>query len=509
VNGQFTLTLQTSNPFQATFNWNETYNYVVCSALTRGCKTTYPNNNYPYSVGFSQMTINIVFEFVFANNTWQFNFISANVTTTGVSPNIPAASVVNVEESGGCFSTQVSAATQNAVDAINFTTPITALIKPLFSSIPASGNLTPSIAFQFPVGPSGLTFPGNAGIAAGVTGEVTYLGTPYAGSNPPQLSLPPVPVNNHLNYYAADYTFNGLMWAFFQEGDLVATATQANIPDSSDLNTSNYDNTSLQALYDAYPNVPMSANIKALAAPTVQFTQIYDLTAANIGGLSNQLPPTVYAQLQALEGTVFLNEASFFTALVSALGQNFADQYKTVIEGVAFVVGALVSQSNQVILNVISGSSTIPVITFNVSETDVLQTFVLGITGTTQTLQFAFQLVPALTTTTFISSSIPAINSGDFTFIWNPVLQPVYVLEVQKMGQAGVALPRIQGFDFLFQNASITLQPGYASVLADVQHVADSGVKYLMSKKLVEIDPNAQWQPQQGRPQASERFRES
>jgi hypothetical protein len=492
-NGQFTLTLVASN-FQANFNWNETYDNVFCYL---GCHTTgHVNNNYQYSVGFSQMTITVVFQFVFSNNDWQFNFISSNVVTSGVSPNIPKNSIVNIQESAGCFSTQVSNATAAAVDTIDFSTPITALIRPLFQSIPSSGNLTPNIAFQFPVGPSGLTFPGNSGIAAGVTGEVTYQGTAYAGANPPQLSLPPIPVNDHLNYYVSDYTLNGLMWAFFQEGDLVATATPGNIPDPAALNTSSYNNTPLQALYTAYPSMPMTANIKALVAPTVQFAQIFDLTATNMVTLQNQLPTAVYAQLQVLKGSVYMDEPTFFSALTNALGQANADQYKTVIETVAQVVGAVVTHSNQVILNVVDAGVTVPVITFNVSQTDILQAFALGTSGTTQTLQFAFQIVTPLTTTQFVSSSIPGIDSGDFSYIWNWVLQLVYGNEVAKIGEAGVALPRIQGFDFLFSNAAITLAPGYANVLSDVQYVTDSGVKYLMSKKLVEIDPNATWQPQ-------------
>ncbi|MCU1266502.1 MAG: hypothetical protein JWM21_2820 [Acidobacteria bacterium] len=493
-NGQFTLTLLATN-FQATFNWNEQYDNYESHPNGGTRMTGHSNDNYPYSVGFSQMTITVVFRFVFSNNDWAFNFISAAVHTTGVSPNIPSNSIVGLEEYAGCFSSQVSAATKQAVDTIDFSAPITALIKPLFASIPASGHLTPDIAFQFPVGPSGLTFPGNSGIAAGVTGDVTYKGTAYAGANPPQLALPPVPANNHLNYYASDYTFNALMWAFCREGNLVATATPGNIPDPAALNTGNYNNTPLQALYTAYPNMPMTANIKALVAPKVQFKQVYDLTAANIGKLQNQLPPAVYAQLQVLKGSVFMDEPSFFAQLINALGRANAGQYKTVIESVALVVGAVVTHSDHVVLNVIDAGVPIPVITFDVSQTDVLQAFVLGISGTTQTLQFAFQIVTPLTTTTFVSSPIPGVNGGDFTMIWNWVLQPVYGTEVAKIGQAGVALPRIHGFDFLFNNATITMAPGYANVLSDVQHVTDSGVRYLMSKQLLEIDPNAAWEP--------------
>jgi hypothetical protein len=239
----------------------------------------------------------------------------------------------------------------------------------------------------------------------------------------------------------------------------------------------------------------MTADIKALVAPTVQFMQIYDLTAANIGPLRAQLPPAVYALVQDLVGSIYMDEPTFFAALVGTLGQANADQYKTVIENVAVVGGAVVTHNNHIVLNVIDAGTTVPVITFSVIQTDTLRSFVLGISGTTQTLQFAFQPVPDLTTTAFISSPIKGINGGDFGIIWQSALEPVYALEVAKIGEAGVALPRIQGFNFLFDRATITLAPGYASVLTDVQHVGDDGVKYLLSKRLVEIDPNAAWQP--------------
>ncbi|HEV2761584.1 MAG TPA: hypothetical protein VGV38_01220, partial [Pyrinomonadaceae bacterium] len=250
------------------------------------------------------------------------------------------------------------------------------------------------------------------------------------------------------------------------------------------LNTSNYQNSPLQALYNAYPNTPMTADITATAAPTVTFAQVYDLTSLNLPGLKSQLPAEVYTSLQALSGQVYMNEAAFFQGLVNALGQQNADQYKTVIEGVALVVGGVVTHSIRVVLNVISGGQTVPVITFDVTETDVLQAFKLGVAGTTQTLQFYFQIVQPLTTTQFVSSTIPGVNSGDWSFIYNWVLQPVFADEVAKMGENGVALPRVSGFNFLFTGATVTLQPGYASVLTDVQYASDAGVAYLASKRV-------------------------
>lgn len=479
--GQFTMVLTASN-FKVDYMWNEQYDEEECSFTCS--KTGHVNNTYYYSVGIGTMTISIVFQFEYANNAWALTLISATPTPTDLTPNIPSGSIVNQQDYAGCFKTTASDATKQAVETIDFGPVIQQAVSPAFGSIPSTGKLTPQITFNFPMGPSGLNFPNDSGIAAGVTGDTTFNGTEYPGTNPPQLALPPIPTTNHLQYYASDYTFNSLFWAFYESGLLVATATPANVPDPAALNTSNYQNTPLQALYNAYPNTPMTADITATAAPTVTFAQIYDLTSLNLPKLQSQLPTAVYTSLQALSGQVYMNEADFFQALENALGQQNADQYKTVIEGVALVVGAVVTHSIQVVLNVISGGQTVPVITFDVAETDVLQAFVLGVAGTTQTLQFQFQIVQPLTSTQFVSSTIPGVSSADWSFIYNWVLQPVFADEVAKMGENGVALPRVTGFNFLFTGATITLQPGYAAVLTDVQYVSDTGVAYLASKRV-------------------------
>lgn len=485
-NGTFQLVMTASN-VTVNYKWNEQYDNETCSFWCTN--TGHQNNTYDYTVQIGTFTLTILFQFAFnsTTNSWALTLQSATPTTDNLTPNIPSGSIVNSEEYSGCFSTQVSASTKTAVSKIDFGTTISTLIGPLFKSIPASGQLTTDIAFQFPVGPSGLTFPGDAGIATGVTGTTTYKGTVYPGSGaPPQLALPPVPTSQHLNYYVSDYTFNSLFWAFFSQGSLKALVTPGSIPNPQYLNTSNYNNTPLQALYNAYPNTPMTANISALVAPTVSFAPIYDLSSLNLPNLQGVLPSDVYTALQGMGGQVYFTEPAFFAALATTLGQTSADQYKTVIESVALVNAAVVTHSNEVVLNVISGGNTIPVITFNVSQTDILQAFVLGVSGTTQTLQFFFQMVPGATTTQFISSTIPGIDGGDFGMIWNWVLQPVFATEVAQMGKAGVALPRITGFNFLFAHATVTVASGYVGVLADVQHVTDSsGVKYLMSKPTI------------------------
>jgi hypothetical protein len=369
---------------------------------------------------------------------------------------------------------------------IDFAPLIKRALTPIFGSIPASGRITPSIAFDFAVGPSGLTFPGDKGVAAGVTGTSTFNGTVYPGAHPPQLALPPIPTDHHLNYYISEYTINGLFWAFFKSGALKATATASNVPDPAAMNTNNYQDTPLQALYQAYPSAPITADLTALAEPTVSFASVYDVSTEALDELKSSLPESVLKLLQGMLGQLYMTEPALFCELVNVLGQSAADQYRTTIERAVQITAALVTHSIQVIMNVLWHGQTVPVLTFTVAEMDVLEDFVLGSSGTTQTLQFALQIVPAFTTAKFVSSSVPGIARGEFGYIWSWVLEPVFALVAAKIGKAGVALPRIEGFNFLFDHATITLESGYAGVLTDVKHVGDNSALYFQSKRRIQ-----------------------
>lgn len=481
--GQFTL-LMTAPPFSCAFNWNEQYDYVISRLFNS--TTTPVNNTYPYTVGFTGMTIAVVFTFEYVDGEWAFTFVSATPTPGTAAPNIPSASVVNAEEVG-CFTANVSDATKTALDTIDFGSAAAAIVKPLFSQIPSTGRITQDITFQFEEGPAGLTFPGDAGLVAGVSGVAAVNGTPYAGPNPPTLPTPTVPTDRHLAYNVSDYTINSLLWAFFTAGDLHQQVGPGNIPDPEVLNTDNYDNTPLQALYDAYPSLPMTAAIDALAASTVSFQQIYSLTDAADAALQPQLPDDVYGKLQTLLHQAFLAESTFYAALGNALGQSAAGQYKTIIEAQAQTNAAVVTHDHRVVLSVVKDGAGLPVITFDVAQTDVLQGFGLGVSGAAQSLKFAFQIIPGQTRTTFVSSTVQGVDRGDFQFIWNLALQPAYAATVAKMGQAGVALPRIPGFDFVFSDASITVQQGYVDVLTDVQHTTDRAATLRLASKLVAV----------------------
>jgi hypothetical protein len=437
------------------------------------------NNTFPYTISFSSLAIVIIVSFKYANDSWTLEVVSVVATPQGINPNIPGSSILQYTSSCG----NLPDAIKNSVDNIDFAGTITSAVDKQFSSIPATGQITPDISFQFEEGPGGLTFPGNAGILAGVTGAALYKGTLYPGENPPTIPMPPVPAGKHLAYNVSDYTFNSLMWAFFQAAYLRRHVVPGDIPDPAILNTNTYNSTPLQALYDAYPDLDMTAEIVANAAPTVTFGQIYDLNDGGYAGLHGKMPADIYTKLGNVKNKAFLAETGFKTALVNAIGTDSANLYQTIIEAAAQITAGVVTHNNRVVLNVLKEGNEVPVITFDVLQTDVLQNFALGNSAAAQTLMFAFQIVPGLTTTSFISSPISGINPYDFSYIWNMVLQPEFAKEVVAIGNHGVALPRIPNFDFLMSEAVITLNPGYASVVTDVQHTADAGkVMYFASK---------------------------
>src|SRR5262249_21188454 len=109
------------------------------------------------------------------------------------------------------------------------------------------------------------------------------------------------------------------------------------------------------------------------------------------------------------------------------------------------------------------------------------------------------QIVQGLTTTQFVSSPIPGINGGDFSFLWNFALAPVFAQVVRIMGGpvqtingkrvgGGVALPRIPPFNFVADDTLVTLAEGYVAVLANVQHPTDlDRLYYWLSKPMVNL----------------------
>lgn len=268
---------------------------------------------------------------------------------------------------------------------------------------------------------------------------------------------------------------DSLFWAFFAQGALKTLVTPGDLPDPSALHTNTYLNTPLQGLPKKYPSLTMTAGIAATAAPTVVFQTVYDLSSSVLAGLKSKLPADVFGKLGGIENAYYLDEASFYAGLVNALGQSAASQWKATIETAAQSAATVVAHQDQVTLDVLKDGNSIPVLTFSVTQQDVLSGLALGISksGTTQTLQFGFQIVPSSVVTRLVSTTIPSITTNDFGYIWNLALEPEYAHEVAQMGQQGVALPRIPEFAFLFDDAEIAIETsngGYVSVLTDVEY---------------------------------------
>jgi hypothetical protein len=488
TDGEFTVKMSAEN-LVVDYNWNESYDEQKCawdgSPREKGCiDQGQQNNSYQYKLGIGTWSIVIVFKFQYSANGWQLSLVSANSTTDNLSPNIPSNSVVHRTGEDLCFKPAIVTNAENALKNIDFSGAVKGALEQVFKTIPKSGQITPDIAFDFSMGPSGITFPNSSGLATGVVGTATWKGTVYPGTNPPQLKLPQVPTSRHLSYYISDYSINALFWAFFSAGLLETLATEANTGgNSSLLNTRTFMSSPAQVIYDKYPNAPMTANINALSAPTVAIQQVYEPTAQALNKCLPPLPKKILDELQGMEANIYVSESAFFTDLVNFLGEADADTYKTVIESAALSVAAVATYSNQVIMNVLWQGNTIPVLTYDISETDTLDAFVLAHSGTTQTLQFVPSIIPTLTTATFVSSPFHKIDVMGFPYIYNLALRPVFAAAAKAVGKAGVALPRIQGFNFLFDNATINLEQGYASVLTDVMHTNDNGALYFQSKR--------------------------
>jgi len=478
-NGKFQLVF-VGNNLTLHYDWSESYDYRWYVDPDTGQEDWEQRSAGPLSfdqpVPTLTCTVTVGFRFNPSPGAWEVDLVDPSPTavSSGVSSlNLPPDSIL--VWSRNCLDPHIGEVETKAIAGLanNFSAEIQDHFPAVFASIPSSGQLTNNLKVEFGLGSSGLVFPNdNNGIEIGATGTTSWNATVYPGANPPTLALPPVPPDHHLNYYISDYSINALFWAFFSAGQLNIIATAANTPNNQFLNTTNYKGTPLQALYDKYPDAAMTANLNALAAPTVAIQQIYELSSTALDAIQPPLPDAVKKLLGNLVNQVYITEAAFFSAVVNNLGQADADKYKTDINAAARVVTAVVTHSNQVILNVVWQQTTIPVLTFNVAESDSLDAFVLGIAGPTQTLQFVPTLIPTLTTAQFVSSTI-GIKSGDFGYVWNWVFQPVFVTVAQAVGRAGVALPRMQGFDFLFDSAMITLKQGYADVLTDVKHVDD------------------------------------
>lgn len=224
ANGQFTFVLVATN-LTVHYSWNERYEEHLITG--KDTFLDYQNKTWPYSVGLDSLTVTVPITVAQQADAYTLTFGTILATASAPHANIPSDSIVQHET---CFIKAVDDTTMQALEAIDFQTPIRNLFQNLFTTIPASGQLTPDIVFHFNQGDTKLAFPVNQGLTLGVTGNVTWKGNAYPDGTPPSLGIPSVPAANHVHFYASAYQFNELYWAFFKDGRLGTTVTGATFP---------------------------------------------------------------------------------------------------------------------------------------------------------------------------------------------------------------------------------------------------------------------------------------
>jgi len=469
----FTLTFRTDN-FSARYAWTENYHWdkyyhtfngkIPVSHHDSGVSST----PLTYTPGFGKLTATVVvqFSFVSAHNAWEITVRDTSGQASGVQANIPSKSILQHQENS-CTESHVSDATAQAIDGIDFATPINSLITGIVGTIPGSGNLGNGILYDFSLGDSGLLFPGNDGIQMGVKGGASYNGTPFSGDKPPSLPLPATPGDNdvhHLNMYVSNYEVDALNWAYYKAGKLNLTVKPQDLPDPHALSVSTY--TTFEPTLKPYSAFVMFADIAQSAAPVSSFQVVYIYTAAVLELLKKQLPEDIYQLIQGLSGNAYLTLSEVETFLKSA---TVPAQYFAAIENAGKMTAMVVKQDMNFTLRIQNGQSEQPNIKFRVQRADVLTNLKLGLSNNnTQSLQFAF--ANATNIATFISSSIAGFDGTVFgNVVWPVTAEPRYAEALQGLGKTGVPLPIMQGFQFVFDKAQLSVQEGYVSILASVE----------------------------------------
>jgi hypothetical protein len=585
TDGSFQLTLL-ANAFTANYNWREAYQDTYCDTDEYDNQHCQPAQDYatdlPYAPTFGSLTavLTLGFQYDQQNNSYDVVLVApagggspVQATPAGVQANIPASSIIQYDTTGTCGAeTHIDDATMNAVSSIDWSTAISKTFGPLIESIAASGQLTPNITYNFAVGDSGLSFPGGKGLAIGITGNVAYQDTPYPGTPPVGLPVPPPPTDHHhLQLYVSNYEIDALYWAFYQDGKLAVTVqpTDPDLPDPDVLKCKTYE--ALIPALKQYVTCAMKADVVPKQAPTIAFQQVWVLSTAAMATLQSQLPGTVYTMLLGLTGNGYLAEADLNNDVQAAgiTEQQYPQtyqQYWLAIEEAAAAAGMVMTQDLEFTLTILNNATTQPNIVFDLARTDILQNLQLGvaqwllddstnpdttmprtyrvqpdftppgtgpstlqlavydndphadtaqmlfalpyddlslladttapptlveafaessknqkyqytlvtnapITAQVQTLQFA-DFTHVSYTATFQSSTVPGFPAGAVfaDVVWPTVGEPHYDEAMCAIGTIGMPLPIMSGFQFLFEDAELSIQEKYVSVLAQVRY---------------------------------------
>jgi hypothetical protein len=459
--GKFKVVMLTSN-FTSESAWYETYHVRIVEP--DGISDSDESGNYIYRPQIGKLTTTVMLAFTYNEKTQSYDIGVAQTSakTENVVANVPGKSVLQNEQQS-CLATQVRESTAQAISSIDFSQSVSDVLGPLLRTIPASGQLTQDIRYEFALGDSRLTFPADNGVAIGATGRVSYQGRYYPADPPPPLPMPPVPAApHHLQAYVSDYEINALHWAFFEAGLLNITVYPADLPNPSVLKVETY--VGLIEAFEPYDGFAMKASINPKQPPVHKFQQVWEFTAKAMQLLEQKLPANVYQLIKGLGGNSYVTLQDLQAALAKV---RVPDSYYPAIEDATKTMGMVVTQDLGFTLTIENGADE-PNVVFDVSRTDVLRNLGLGEAGGAQTLKYSFRMVKSKAT--FVSSTVPDFDSGSFgQFIWPLVGEPRYSDTLERMGQTGVPIPIMKGFHFLFREATLNIQQGYVSILAQLE----------------------------------------
>ncbi len=469
----FTLSFPAGS-FVASYAWEEAYDWVDEGSVdVNGHDYPYrhtgsKSKSYDYSPSFSSLNVQVVVQFIYnaQSNAWEVTVQSTQGNATAQDPNIPKDSVLQNQSGGNCsFETHVSDATTQAIDNINFATPVSALISGILQTIPGSGNLGNGILYDFSLGDGGILFPNNDGIQMGVKGGASYNGTAFSGDTAPSLPFPLPPADtdsHHLCMYVSNYEVDALNWAFYTAGKLNTVVNADDLPDPNILKVRTYV-AELPALAP-YQAFVMQAQIELNSAPTTAFQVVYELTESVLETLQSQLPADQYKLLTNLQGNNYISTDSLESDMTD-LGMD--STYFPTVEAAAKSMGMVVNHDITFTLLIQNNQPTLPNIVFNVKRTDILGNLALGIgPASTQTMQFQFNNV--VYTVNFISSNIPNLDGTQLGSAWGSAGEFSYDQLLTILGSNGVPVPIMQGLQFDFSNAELSIQDSYISILANV-----------------------------------------
>lgn len=460
-----------AGPFGVTYQWLETYDMDkdFQPGGVRQALADIPafSNQLTYAESFQGMSIQAVVQFTFdtQKNEWVFNVLHTAATTQGAVSNIPSGSVVHKNDAP-CQTNHLIAATQAAIEALNFSVATQSMLTGIVQTIPGSGDLGNGMAYDFSIGDSGILFPNNDGIQMGVKGGASYQGEPFAGGGTPSLPLPPPLTDadsHHLNLFVSDSEIAALCWCFFKAGKLDLLIGPGDLPDPSALKVSQY--IALEPTLRPYTAFAMQAKITQNTPPAPAFRTAYQFSGAVMEQLKTSLPVEVFQQIQVLGGSAFGSAQALEAALQSA---GVAASWYGTLEQASAEKALVLDQDLTLSLDIQNGQPVLPNIQFRVQRTDILNGLALGIgANQRQTLQFGF--ANADNSATFISSTVPGFSGVQFeTAVWPLVAEAHYMENLDSLGKTGVPLPIMEGFQFDFDHAAITMEQGYVSILANL-----------------------------------------